>query len=295
MRRFHLISLIDYFYKLASFDNLSDLEKKQLSQPVPGSNFQYVDKDKWNEFREYLLNRSTKSNPSLDPELTAYTPGETVKLLTHPKIKDWMEKMRNFTMPENFKLIVLVPCAKAKPWGSARPKKSDLYNAYHAILDMVKNKKLSINGDIYFVTISEPLGVVPQDFWDTFPQYDNPGLFKDPVMRSGGLFTRDYSKTPLGEKQIIPFDTDAYQKAIKSLSAEINNFLNKNNIPGRKFISFVDENTGNLTTHAHMLNEANVEDILRPEYRFPKPSGKTSTQKDKVTPLEHYLKYLKNI
>jgi hypothetical protein len=81
MKLFKLISLVDYFYKIASLDNLSDIEREQLGQSVPGSKFQYVSKDKWDEFRKYLLERSSKSNPLLDPELTAYTPGETFNLL----------------------------------------------------------------------------------------------------------------------------------------------------------------------------------------------------------------------
>lgn len=42
-------------------------------------------------------------------------PGETVNLLNHPKIKAWMDKMKNYKIPEQYKVIVLVPCAKTKP------------------------------------------------------------------------------------------------------------------------------------------------------------------------------------
>ncbi len=80
--------------KVASIE-LSELEKSQLGQPKPGSKFPYVSQDKWDEFRKYLLDKSLKSNPKLDKDLTAYTPGETVNLLNHPKIKAWMDKMKS--------------------------------------------------------------------------------------------------------------------------------------------------------------------------------------------------------
>lgn len=281
-------------------NQLSDLEKNQLGTSRPGSKFPYVHPDKWSDFRKFLALKSKRSNPQLNEELTAYTPGETLKLLNHPKIKEWFNKMRNFRIPDNYKVIVLVPCAKTKPWGFDRPKRSDTYNAYHDILEMAKDGKLSINGDIYFVTISEPLGVVPQDFWDEFPQYDNPGLFKDPVMRSG-LFTSDYPNTPLGKKQIIPFDEGAYSTAIKTLGVEIGAFMNNNKMPGRVFVSFLEDHSGKIkTTHSEMLDHANMlneqdEQVLSAEHRFPKPAGKTSRTTPRTTPKEHYLKYLSNL
>ena len=303
MKIAQLINYVDIFYKLASEMGdsdieLSDLKKNQLSvieneqlgKLVPNSQFSYIDPEKWTTMRDYLVANSLKSNPKLNKELTAYTPGETLKLLNHPKIKEWFNKMRNFRIPDNYKVIVLVPCAKTKPWGFTRPKRSNLYNAYNNILEMAKEGKLSINGDIYFVTISEPLGVVPQDFWDEFPQYDNPGLFKDPVMRSG-LFTRDYPNTPLGKKQIIPFDEGAYSTAIKTLGVEIGTFINNNNKPGRVFVSFVDDHSGKIkTTHSEMLDHANIEEVIPNENRFTKPPGRTS--RDKTKPIDHLLNHL---
>lgn len=278
-----------------NYPELSEEEKSQLGQLKPGSSFSYVKPEDWKKFREFLVERSKKSNPLLDPELTAYTPGETVNLLNHPKIVDWMKAVKNFKIPQEYKIVALVPCAKTKPWGANRPKSSDLYNAYHAILELQKEGDLNARGKIYFVTISEPLGVVPQDFWDTFPQYDNPGLFIDPVMRSGGLFTKDYERTPIKTKHIIPFDEAAYETAIQKLATTIEEFMNNNRAEGRVFISFVEDPSGRIkTTHSDMLDKANIKEILPQEYRFPKPSGKTSTTV-KEKPLSHYLKYLEKI
>lgn len=276
-----------------NYPDLSDEERAQLGESKPGSSYSYVKPEDWKEFRSFLVEQSKGSNPLLDSELTAYTPGETVNLLNNPKIVKWMNEVRNFRIPEEYKIIALVPCAKTKPWGATRPKKSDLYNALNKIIDKQRDAQLNPKGKIYFVTISEPLGVVPQDLWDNFPQYDNPGLFRDPVMRSG-LFTKDYENTPIKTKHIIPFDETAYEQAIKNLGSTIEQFINNNKLDGRVFVSFVEDQSGRIkTTHSDMLDKANVAEILPPEQRFPKPSGKTSRNKE--TPIDHYMKYLEKV
>lgn len=289
----------EYFRSLSDkdkglFEMLTPSELEQLGSQIEGSQFKYVPALKWLEFRGFLQERSLKSNPKLDLELTAYTPGETLSLLQNPKIVDWMQKIKDFKIPEQYKLIVLVPCAKTKPWGMTRPKKSDYYNAFNKLKEMAEKGEFSksLLNTIYFVTISEPLGIVPQDHWDDFPQYDNPGLFKDPVMRSG-LLTKDYTKSPIETKHIIPFDKDAYDSAIGILGGTIRAFLENNKAPGRLFVSFVEDSSGKIkTTHSDMLDRARIQDILPEENRFRKPSGQTSRKEDKKTPMQHYLEHL---
>jgi predicted RNA-binding protein len=121
-----------------------------------------------------LVNKSQSSNPNLDKDLTAYTPGETLTILNNPKIRAYHDKVSRFRVPDNFDTIVLVPCAKSKPWGSAC--KSDFYKAYHQLMADPEM------GKIYMATVSEPLGIVPSSDWENFPQYDNPGLFDDTAM-----------------------------------------------------------------------------------------------------------------
>jgi len=124
-----------------------------------------------------------------------------------------------------------------------------LYKSYNKIIK-------ENSDDIYFVTISEPLGIVPQNNWEDFPQYDNPGLFKDVVQRSGGLFTKDW-KEHFGERLKMPWDQKSYDQAIDILSSKISLFVKNNTKAGRKFISFVgDEKT--LGTHADMINRSGV-------------------------------------
>jgi hypothetical protein len=225
---------------IQSLDKLNDIEKMQLGSDG------YPNIGEWCQLRDFLVERSIVSNPLLNPEDTAYTPAETLELMKKGEIKKWLDNVENLKIPESAKIVVFVPCAKTKPWKDA---KRGIYKSYNKIINENKD-------DIYFVTISEPLGVVPQDDWENFPQYDNPGLFKDVVQRSGGLFTKDWNEH-FGKKFKMPWDQKSYDKAIDILSDKIKLFVENNKKDGRHFLSFVgDEKI--LGTHADMVNRSGV-------------------------------------
>lgn len=225
---------------IQSLDKLNDIEKMQLGSDG------YPNIGEWCQLRDFLVERSVVSNPLLNPDDTAYTPAETLELMKKGEIKKWLDNVENLKIPESAKIVVFVPCAKTKPWKDA---KRGIYKSYNKIINENKD-------DIYFVTISEPLGVVPQDDWENFPQYDNPGLFKDVVQRSGGLFTKDWNEH-FGKKFKMPWDQKSYDKAIDILSDKIKLFVENNKKDGRHFLSFVgDEKI--LGTHADMVNRSGV-------------------------------------
>lgn len=206
----------------------------------------YPDRKTWCQIRLFLEERSLVSNPLLDKAMTAYTPAETLRLMQKEPISQWLNNIENLKVPEEANVIIFVPCAKTKPWKDA-PR--GLYKSYNKIINENSN-------NIYFVTISEPLGVVPQNNWNDFPQYDNPGLFKDVVQRSGGLFTRDWVEH-FGKRYKLPWDQNAYDQAIDLLASKIKLFVENNQKNGRQFISFVgDENT--IGTHQDMINRSGV-------------------------------------
>lgn len=237
---------------------LSDIELEQLGEKHPTSSFDYINKDNWDKLRQSLVSKKPSRSYvetddfKYDPELTAYTPGEALALLDHPKIQDWFKRIEEFIIPEEYKHIILVPCAASKPWGKACPSSGKYYKAYHDIKSHLKeHNKLA-----YWVTISEPLGIVPQDMWDSFPGYDVPGLFKDPSSRMSGMTTKDWNNT-FGEKFSPPFDEEAYGKAVKRLGEVISKFIKNNNSPERRWISFIKGTKGKVTTHTDMISEAN--------------------------------------
>ena len=53
-----------------------------------------------------LVAASSRSNANLDPQLTAYTPGETLKLLANGKVAQWHERMAHFRVPKGFDTVV---------------------------------------------------------------------------------------------------------------------------------------------------------------------------------------------
>lgn len=226
---------------------LSELEQAQLGQVRYRKNgspsaHPWPDAHLWPSVREYLVKRSQVSNPALDERLTAYTPGETLALLRHPLVAAW-HQVALTQLEHRPAHIVLVGCAKTKPWTGPAARKSKLYSAY--------NRLRSELPDVHFVTISEPLGVVPQEHWGDFPQYDNPGLFVDDAQRSG-MTTAQWLASPFGRPYGLPFDQEARSACLKELGSLIGQFLQANSYA--KFTAFVDALDGQETTHAVMLD-----------------------------------------
>ena len=228
---------------------LSQAERSQLGlrrvhRDGTPSSFRCPPTALWPAVRAYLVARSRRANPGLDPALTAYTPGETLGLLRHPSVRAWHETMRHFRVPPGFDTIVLVPCAKTKPWEGPAIRRSRLYADY--------NRLRTEFPKAYFVTLSEPLGIVPMERWRDFPQYDNPGLFRDDSQRSG-MTTREWLASPWGEKFVLPFDEGARERSIDILAGVVAEFLAAHR--GRRILSFVDS-PDTVTTHAEMLTAA---------------------------------------
>jgi predicted RNA-binding protein len=221
-----------------SLNALSIEEKSQLQDEG------YPSPAVWCQLRDFLVRRSMVSNTKLSPDMTAYTPSETLELMDKKPIKEWLDNIENLKIPDSAKIVMFVPCAKTKPWKDA-PR--GIYKSYNKIIKENKD-------DIYFVTISEPLGVVPQENWENFPQYDNPGLFKDVVQRSGGLFTKDW-KENFGVRYKMPWSQNDYDKVIDILADKISIFINNNEKIGREFISFVGDNK-TIGTHQDMVNRS---------------------------------------
>ena len=234
---------------LQPLDTLSAAERAQLgslrlrrdglpsAHPFPSAAL-------WPEIRRYLVERSLRSNPALDPSLCAYTPGETLSLLQLPEISSWHES-RAGEISGSQQTLVLVPCAKTKPWTGPAVSRSKLYSAY--------NELRRERSDLSFVTVSEPLGVVPMEDWADFPQYDNSGLFRGDAQQSG-LTTREWQASPFGRCYGLPFDEVAWRSCIDRLGAVLGKFLVANQ--GRRLVAVVDSGVGPQSTHGAILDVA---------------------------------------
>ena len=161
--------------------------------------------------------------------------------------------------------MVFVPCAKTKPWTGPGVSRSRLYSAYNVLRDEFPQT--------CFVTISEPLGVVPQQRWLDFPQYDNPGLFTDDSQRSS-MTTSEWAASPFGRCYAVPFDETARDLALGLLGQVVGRFLKAN--ADLEFVSFVDSIAGPKSTHGLMLDVATATSRI-PVTRYPKrPAPRTS-------------------
>jgi hypothetical protein len=248
--------------KQNTLNKLSDVERAQLGTPRGGTSARnYTSADDWIIVRDYLLRSALKRNPGTDPEFCAYTPGETLTLIHNPIVQNWFKKVENFVIPSDKEKVVFVSCAANKRWGkTTRAKEYKCYN-------MLRNE----NDKIYWVTISEPLGIIPEDYWDTFPLYDNPGLFKE--LGKAGIETRIW-KSLFGKDSSFyyPCDEGIKKECINILGNVIKKFydFNKQINPNLEFISAV-ESASEKSTHSQMLD---VSGILDKEKRFFKKQDK---------------------
>lgn len=243
---------------------LGTVRRKQNGQP---SSQPWPTAEQWPQMRELLVARSLRANPELDPELTAYTPGETLQLLDHPQIASWHAQQAHLQVPAG-RTIILVPCAKTKPWTGPRVGRSRLYSAYHQLL--------SERDDLHFITLSEPLGTVSMERWSDFPQYDNPGLFVDNAQRSG-MHLKDWRAAGYDHAYSLPFDKDAQAQCISRLGSVIADVLARHS--SHRIVSFVDDSSSK-TTHAAMLDEAIAASAAIVERRNKRSQAR-------VSPLDH--------
>jgi hypothetical protein len=243
---------------------LSDIERSQLGTPKGGKSAKnYMNADDWVVIRDYHLRKAIERNPETNPELCAYTPGETLKLLNHPIIKNWFSMVQKFKIPEGKEKVIFVSCAASKRWGDNTKAKD--YKCYN----MLRKE----NSKIYWVTISEPLGIVPEDHWDDFPFYDNPGLFTSQGQVENKFWINQMGKS---ESLAYPFDPNAFNQCIKILGDVIKNFyeFNKKINPNLKFIPAV-ETPSEKSTHSRMLDSSG---ILQQEQRYSKPGKKATNE-----------------
>jgi hypothetical protein len=256
---------------------LSAPERAQLGTELRDIPY-FQNQTQWLRFREQLVVKSARRNPGFfDPALAAYTPGETEALLDHPTIRAWHQSLRTFQVPDGYAGLMLVPCAASKPWRDhPNMRKSKLYQAYNRLIERMEIGELP---RLYLLTVSEPLGIVPQDRWNDFPPYDNPGLFKDDFLRTGMVKT-EWATTPWRTRQRLPFDDAAYERCIQRLAAVIQTVLTNNPLP---VISFVDD-LAQVTTHAHMLNLAD------PDHRIHRETKRTEPRVDPTESLVERIK-----
>lgn len=174
----------------------------------------------------------------IEKSLCLYNPREVYDALQKNKIiRHWHNFMINKYAPEKKNLLLIYPCSTVKPYNESRS-----YKQLYFYLSKFNGKRASLQ----IMTISEPFGLVPEEYYNKFMWYDCPGLFEWWCNKYGQDFDKDY-----------------LDKCLDILSDNIGLFLKRSIQKGRykKIIGFVRTYTSKLNrkhdhTHRRMLELA---------------------------------------
>ncbi len=161
-------------------------------------------------------------------------------LLSNMHVRTWLRRISNHYIPPKRDVLLLYPCSTDKPYHRSRS-----YQQLHDTLLKVDPLKKRI----HVVTISEPFGLVPEEYHATKKiWYDCPGLFKWWCSKHG----QSYSKEHL-------------EKSIEILSVYVEKFFIK--VKRRKsysrMIAFVRTYSSGLERKADHTHRRIVESAAR--------------------------------
>jgi len=199
-----------------------------------------------NEIYERFSARRAKG-VKIDPSLCFYNPYEVYTALTsNERIIKWLEFISNHYIPPKTKVLLIYPCSAEKPFHESRSYKS----LFRTLSKLGEKRK-----EIHLVTISEPFGLVPEEFynkklaWHDWGSswYDCPGLFE--------WWCKKYRQ---------PYSKEYLEKCVQILASYIAKFLERAKFMERysKIIGFVRTYSSRLNlkadhTHRRMLELAN--------------------------------------
>lgn len=178
--------------------------------------------------------------------LCFYNPSEVYTAITkNNEVKKWLKFISNHYIPPKAKILLIYPCSAEKPYYKSRSYKQ-LFNTLSRLGELRK--------EIHIVTISEPFGLVPEEFYGKKSKwydwenswYDCPGLFE--------WWCNKYKQ---------PYERDDTEKCIQLLASYIAMFFKKIKSIGSysKIIAFVRTYSSHLKrrddhTHRRIVEEA---------------------------------------
>ncbi|MCC6004025.1 MAG: DUF5591 domain-containing protein [Thermofilum sp.] len=187
----------------------------------------------------YEISRKRVLRGSIPRELCFYSPLEVYKALTssNGRVLEWLSFVsEKYTPPPDKTILLLYPCSAVKPYNLSRSYKA-LYSTLEKLPEETRRR-------IHLVTISEPFGLVPEEFYEQWNEwYDCPGLFEWWCKKHG-----------------IDYDVELVSKSIDILASYIARYLQrtKNNYIRR--LAFVRTFTSSLkpsnSTHRRIVELA---------------------------------------
>jgi len=150
-------------------------------------------KKKMNKNQNYERFSSKKGDGvRINPELCFYHPKEVYNALIHNReVVKWLTFISNHYQPPKKNVLLIYPCSSYKPYFKSRS-----YKVLFKTLDKLGKKRT----EIHLVTISEPFGIVPEEFygketkWHDWKNewYDCPGLFEWWCNKNGLPYSKKY-------------------------------------------------------------------------------------------------------
>jgi archaeosine synthase len=128
---------------------------------------------------------SLKHGVKIEHSLCFYNPYEVyVALTSNEEIIKWLKFISNHYVPPKTKVLLIYPCSAKKPYHESRS-----YRRLFSMLSKLGEKRK----EVHVVTISEPFGLVPEEFYGSWSNwYDCPGLFEWWCRRYGQSYSKEY-------------------------------------------------------------------------------------------------------
>jgi archaeosine synthase len=187
----------------------------------------------------YIISKKRVLRGELPRELCFYSPLEVYEALSSNDgyVVKWLQFVSESYIPPPTKTILLLyPCSAVKPYNLSRSYKA-LYSTLEKLPEVVRKS-------IHVVTISEPFGLVPEEFYEKWSKwYDCPGLFEWWCNKYG-----------------VAYDKELASKCINILAIHIARFLVRTRDQYAKRIAFVRTYTSSLkpsdSTHRKIMELA---------------------------------------
>ncbi len=122
----------------------------------------------------------------INRSLCFYSPREVFNALSENEhVRDWLTFISSRYLFPKKEILLIYPCSTTKPYN-----KSQSYKQLFKTLERLPPNK---RDKIHLVTISEPFGLVPSEFYDrSFMWYDCPGLFEWWCQKNGTEYDVQY-------------------------------------------------------------------------------------------------------
>lgn len=159
---------------------------------------------------EYLL----KLNPRLNPDLFMPDPKIVLRKINESPIKDWLDFISKDYKIEVVDYLIFIPCSFYKPYD---PPHDEFYRRINELRKKIKNTK--------FITVSVPLGLEPEEFWN--------------FQWRGYNLIYDCPFFPWIERFGYKWDIEVVQEVVLKLKEVINAFFERNRDRYRKSIAFL--------------------------------------------------------